>query len=65
MTKRYLDRWIPDGATVVDIGVGVGHYSRVTRPIAVIENSSSEIMTIPPALRSSIALLISTIPTCF
>lgn len=27
MTKRMLDRWIPDGARVAEIGVGVGHYS--------------------------------------
>ena len=27
MTKRMLDRWIPDGAQVAEIGVGVGHYS--------------------------------------
>lgn len=26
-TKRMLDRWIPDGARVAEIGVGVGHYS--------------------------------------
>jgi len=27
MTKRMLDRWIPAGACVAEIGVGVGHYS--------------------------------------
>lgn len=27
MTKRMLDRWIPDGAEIAEIGVGVGHYS--------------------------------------
>ncbi len=27
ITVRYLDRYIPDGAAVADIGVGVGHYS--------------------------------------
>jgi S-adenosylmethionine-dependent methyltransferase len=27
MTKRMLDRWIPDGARIAEIGVGVGHYS--------------------------------------
>lgn len=27
MTKRMLDRWIPDGAHVAEIGVGAGHYS--------------------------------------
>jgi SAM-dependent methyltransferase len=27
VTKRLLDRWIPQGATVAEIGVGVGHYS--------------------------------------
>lgn len=27
ITKRLLDRWIPKGATVAEIGVGVGHYS--------------------------------------
>jgi S-adenosylmethionine-dependent methyltransferase len=27
MTKRMLDRWIPDGASIAEIGVGVGHYS--------------------------------------
>ena len=26
-TKRMLDRWIPGGARVAEIGVGVGHYS--------------------------------------
>jgi ubiquinone/menaquinone biosynthesis C-methylase UbiE len=26
-TKRMLDRWIPDGARIAEIGVGVGHYS--------------------------------------
>lgn len=26
-TKRMLDLWIPDGARVAEIGVGVGHYS--------------------------------------
>lgn len=29
MTARYLDRWIPDSSTVVDIGVGVGHYAEI------------------------------------
>jgi len=27
MTKRILDRWIPAGARVAEIGVGVGHYT--------------------------------------
>jgi len=27
MTKRMLDRWIPEGAQIGEIGVGVGHYS--------------------------------------
>jgi SAM-dependent methyltransferase len=27
ITKRLLDRWIPKGATIAEIGVGVGHYS--------------------------------------
>jgi S-adenosylmethionine-dependent methyltransferase len=27
ITKRMLDRWIPDGALVADIGVGAGHYA--------------------------------------
>ncbi|MDB5075243.1 MAG: Methyltransferase type 11 [Chloroflexi bacterium] len=29
ITARYLDRYIPDGATVADVGVGVGHYSEL------------------------------------
>ena len=29
ITKRYLLRYIPEGATVADIGVGVGHYSEL------------------------------------
>lgn len=29
ITKRYLQRYIPDGATVVDVGAGVGHYSEL------------------------------------
>lgn len=29
MTVRCLKRWIPDRATVVDIGVGVGHYAEL------------------------------------
>lgn len=28
-TTRYLNRWIPDRATVVDVGVGVGHYAEL------------------------------------
>jgi 2-polyprenyl-3-methyl-5-hydroxy-6-metoxy-1,4-benzoquinol methylase len=27
ITTRYLRRYVPDGAMVVDVGVGVGHYS--------------------------------------
>jgi len=27
ITERYLQRYIPDGATIVDIGAGTGHYS--------------------------------------
>lgn len=27
ITKRMLNRWIPDGATIAEVGVGVGHYS--------------------------------------
>jgi SAM-dependent methyltransferase len=27
VTKRMLDRWIPAGASVAEVGVGVGHYS--------------------------------------
>jgi len=27
MTKRMLDRWIPHGSVVAEIGVGAGHYS--------------------------------------
>lgn len=29
ITERYLRRYIPDGATVADVGVGVGHYSEL------------------------------------
>lgn len=29
ITTRYLNRWIPDGANVADIGVGVGHYAEL------------------------------------
>jgi SAM-dependent methyltransferase len=29
MTARYLNRWIPDCSTVIDIGVGVGHYAKL------------------------------------
>lgn len=29
ITTRYLNRWIPDGATIADIGVGVGHYAEL------------------------------------
>lgn len=29
ITKRYLLRYIPEGAVVADIGVGVGHYSEL------------------------------------
>jgi len=29
ITARYLQRYVPDGATVADIGVGVGHYSEL------------------------------------
>ena len=29
ITRRYLLRYIPQGATVADIGVGVGHYSEL------------------------------------
>ncbi len=29
ITTRYLNRWIPGGASVVDIGVGVGHYAEL------------------------------------
>ncbi len=29
ITKRYLLRYIPEGATVADVGVGVGHYSEL------------------------------------
>jgi len=29
MTKRYLLRYIPEGATIADIGVGTGHYSEL------------------------------------
>jgi 2-polyprenyl-3-methyl-5-hydroxy-6-metoxy-1,4-benzoquinol methylase len=29
ITKRYLLRYIPEGATVTDVGVGVGHYSEL------------------------------------
>jgi 2-polyprenyl-3-methyl-5-hydroxy-6-metoxy-1,4-benzoquinol methylase len=29
MTTRYLNRWVPDRATIVDIGVGVGHYAEL------------------------------------
>jgi S-adenosylmethionine-dependent methyltransferase len=27
ITRRLLDRWIPEGAAITEIGVGVGHYS--------------------------------------
>lgn len=27
ITRRWLDKYVPDGATVADIGVGVGHYA--------------------------------------
>lgn len=29
ITKRYLLRYVPEGATIADIGVGVGHYSEL------------------------------------
>src|SRR5689334_2293587 len=29
ITKRYLLRYIPEGATIADVGVGVGHYSEL------------------------------------
>ncbi|HAH01190.1 MAG TPA: hypothetical protein DCL75_20610 [Ktedonobacter sp.] len=29
ITKRYLLRYVPEGATVADVGVGVGHYSEL------------------------------------
>ena len=29
ITRRYLLRYIPEGATVADVGVGVGHYSEL------------------------------------
>lgn len=29
ITTRYLNRWIPDGAAIADIGVGVGHYAEL------------------------------------
>ncbi|MBD2099318.1 bifunctional 2-polyprenyl-6-hydroxyphenol methylase/3-demethylubiquinol 3-O-methyltransferase UbiG [Leptolyngbya sp. FACHB-261] len=29
ITARYLKQWIPEGATVADIGVGVGHYAEL------------------------------------
>ncbi len=29
ITARYLRRYVPDGATVVDVGAGVGHYSEL------------------------------------
>jgi SAM-dependent methyltransferase len=29
ITKRYLTRYIPEGAIVADVGVGVGHYSEL------------------------------------
>ena len=29
ITKRYLLRYIPEGVTVADVGVGVGHYSEL------------------------------------
>ena len=29
ITTRHLNRWIPDDATVADVGVGVGHYAEL------------------------------------
>lgn len=29
ITSRYLHQWIPEGTTVADIGVGVGHYAEL------------------------------------
>src|SRR5579884_2663157 len=29
ITKRYLLRYIPEGATISDVGVGTGHYSEL------------------------------------
>jgi len=29
ITERYVQRYIPDGSTIADIGVGVGHYSEL------------------------------------
>lgn len=29
ITTRYLYRWIPNGATIADVGVGVGHYAEL------------------------------------
>jgi ubiquinone/menaquinone biosynthesis C-methylase UbiE len=29
ITRRYLLRYVPEGATVADVGVGVGHYSEL------------------------------------
>jgi len=29
ITSRYLQRWVPQGAKVAEIGVGVGHYSKL------------------------------------